>query len=74
MQQRRAGIVEREQPRISASPKIATVNAPKANSASVTRPVSKRRTCHHASALKESNNSFRNFGISGMAERQKNQP
>ena len=28
--QRRAGIVEREQPRTSASPKVATVNAPKA--------------------------------------------
>jgi hypothetical protein len=41
MSQRRAGIVEREQPRIS-SPKVATVNAPKATSASVTRPVSKK--------------------------------
>jgi hypothetical protein len=42
MPQRRAGIVEREQPRISASPKVATANAPKATSASVTRPVSKK--------------------------------
>jgi hypothetical protein len=30
MPQRRAGIVEREQPRTSASSKVATVNAPKA--------------------------------------------
>jgi hypothetical protein len=42
MSQRRAGIVEREQPRTSTSPKVATVNAPKATSASVTRPVSKK--------------------------------
>jgi hypothetical protein len=40
--QRRAGIVEREQPKTSTSPKVATVNAPKATSASVTRPVSKK--------------------------------
>jgi hypothetical protein len=38
----RARIVEREQPRTSASPKVATVNAPKATSASVTHPVSKK--------------------------------
>jgi hypothetical protein len=42
MPQRRAGIVEREQPRPTASPKVVTVNAPKATSASVTRPVSKK--------------------------------
>jgi hypothetical protein len=42
MPQRRAGIVEREQPRPTAPPKVATVNAPKATSASVTRPVSKK--------------------------------
>jgi hypothetical protein len=33
MPQPRAGIVEREQPRTSASPKVATVNAPKAKKA-----------------------------------------
>ena len=34
MPQRRAGIVERAQPRPTASPKVATVNAPKAKKAS----------------------------------------
>jgi hypothetical protein len=33
MPQRRAGIVEREQPKPTASPKVATVNAPKAKKA-----------------------------------------
>jgi hypothetical protein len=52
--QRRAGIVEREQPRTSASPKVATVNAPKATSASVTRPVSKKaKTPPRLSAQRE---------------------
>ena len=40
--QPRAGIVEREQPRTSASPKVATEYAPKATSKSVSRDASKK--------------------------------
>jgi hypothetical protein len=75
MQQRRAGIVEREQPRISASPKIATVNAPKANSASVTRPVSKKANIPPRLGAQREQQLFQEFQeFLEWRRRQKNQP
>jgi hypothetical protein len=43
MPQRRAGIVERAQPRHTAPPQVATVNAPKAKSTNTPPPLSTQR-------------------------------
>jgi hypothetical protein len=72
MPQRRAGIVERAQLRPTATPKVATVNAPKATSA-VSRPVSKKaNTPPRLDDQREQQQLFQEF--LEWRKRQKSQP
>jgi len=70
MPQRRAGIVERAQPRPTASPKVATANAPKATS--VSRPAAKKANTPPRLDTQREQQLFQEF--LEWRRRQKNQP
>ena len=73
MPQRRAGIVERAQPRPTASPKVATVHTPKATS--VSRPAAKKANTPPRLDTRREQQLFREFQeFLEWRRRQKDQP